>query len=60
MLPPTASAPANLEPKVTERGTIGWRLVVAGIEPDKVIGASSIQPLVKLGLLEPDPADPHR
>ena len=40
----------HLEPEVTERGTIGWRLV----------GASSIQPLVKLGLLEADPADPHR
>lgn len=50
----------HLEPEVTERGTIGWRLVVAGIEPDKVIGASSIQPLVKLGLLEADPAEPHR
>jgi hypothetical protein len=50
----------HLEPEVTERGTIGWRLVVAGIEPDKVIGANSIQPLVKLGLLEADPAVPHR
>lgn len=49
-----------LESEITERGTIGWRLVVAGIEPDKVIGASSIQPLVKLGLLEADPAEPHR
>ncbi len=49
-----------LEPDITERGTIGWRLVVAGIEPDKAIGASSIQPLVRLGLLEGDPAEPHR
>jgi hypothetical protein len=49
-----------LEPDITERGTIGWRLVVAGIAPDKAIGASSIQPLVRLGLLEGDPAEPHR
>jgi hypothetical protein len=27
-----------LESDITERGTIGWRLVVAGIEPDKAIG----------------------
>jgi hypothetical protein len=25
----------HLEPDITERGTIGWRLVVAGIAPDK-------------------------
>ena len=49
-----------LEPDITERGTIGWRLVVAGIAPDKAIGAGSIQPLVRLGLLEGDPAEPHR
>ena len=49
-----------LEPDITERGTNCWRLVVAGIAPDKAIGASSIQPLVRLGLLEGDPAEPHR
>ena len=41
-------------------GPFGWRLVVAGIAADKAIGASSIQPLVRLGLLEGDPAEPHR
>lgn len=50
----------HLEPDITERGTIGWRLVVAGFAPDKVIGASSIKPLIRLGLLEADAAEPHR
>ena len=49
-----------LERDITERGTIGWRLVVTGIAPDKAIGASSIQPLVRLGLLDGDPAEPNR
>jgi hypothetical protein len=50
----------HLEPDITERGTVGWRLVVAGFAPDKVIGASSIKPLIRLGLLEADTAQPHR
>ena len=50
--------PGHLEPAVTERGTQGWRLVVNGFEPDGVIGTSSIGPLVRPGLLEPDPAAP--
>jgi hypothetical protein len=49
-----------LESEITERETIGRRLVVAGIAPDKTIGASSIQPLITLGLLAADPAEPHR
>ncbi len=48
--------PGHLEPALTERGTQGWRLVVDGFERDKAIGAKSIAPLVRLGLLEPDPA----
>jgi hypothetical protein len=50
----------HLERDITERGTIGWRLVVAGFAPDKAMGASSIQPLIRLGLLDADPADPNR
>jgi len=52
------SRPGHLEPAVTERGTQGWRLVVDGFERDRVIGAGSIGPLVRLGLLKPDPAGP--
>jgi hypothetical protein len=48
------------EPDITERGTIGWRLFVEGFKPDKVIGASSIEPLIRLGLLEANPAFPQR
>jgi hypothetical protein len=50
----------HLERDITERGAIGWRLVVAGFAPDKAVGASSIQPLIRLGLLDADPADPNR
>lgn len=50
--------PGHLEPAVSERGTQGWRLVVDGFERDKAIGAKSIAPLVRLGLLEPDPTAP--
>jgi hypothetical protein len=46
----------HLEPALTERGTQGWRPVVDGFERDKVIGANSIAPLVRLGLLKPDSA----
>ena len=45
----------HLEPAVTERGTRGWRLVLDDLDLKKVIGAKSIVPLVRLGLLEPDP-----
>ncbi|SKA39267.1 hypothetical protein [Consotaella salsifontis] len=31
-----------LEPAPIERGTIGWRRVIDGFDPDKVIGNSSI------------------
>ena len=41
-----------LEPAPTERGTMGWRLVIEGFDPDKVIGNSSIRPLVDLNLVE--------
>ena len=52
----------HLEPALTERGTQGWRLVVEGYEPElkDVISASSIRPLVKLGLLESAPSSPER
>ena len=50
----------HLERDITERGTIGWRLVVAGFAPDKAMGASSIQPLIRLGSLDADPTDPNR
>lgn len=48
-----------LEREITERGTAGWRLAVAGFGRDKVMGAKTIQPLIKLGLLETDPAAPQ-
>lgn len=49
--------PGHLEPALTDRGTKGWRLVVAGDERGRqdAFGASSIQPLIKLDLLENDP-----
>ena len=49
-----------LEPYVTERGTPGWRLVVVGFEPEKAMGANSIRPLVRLGLLDADGDASHR
>ena len=49
----------HLEPAVTERGTRGWRLVLDNLDLRQVIGAKSIAPLVRLGLLEPDPAAPE-
>ena len=45
----------HLEPDMTERGTMGWRLVVEGLPPEKVIGQNSIRPLVQLGLIDRDP-----
>lgn len=44
--------PGYLEPGVTERGTMGWRLVVEGFKPEKVIGNNSIGPLLDLDLVE--------
>lgn len=54
--------PGHLEPTLTERGTQGWRLVVEGYERElkDVIGASSIRPLKRLGLLESDPCSSER
>ncbi len=48
----------HLEPAATERGTRGWRLVLDDLDLKKVIGAKSITPLVRLGLLEPDSVSP--
>ncbi|MCB8835850.1 hypothetical protein [Aurantimonas sp. VKM B-3413] len=44
--------PGWLEPAPTSRGTMGWRLVVDGTNPEKVIGNNSIGPLVDLDLIE--------
>ena len=33
----------HLEHEITERGTVGWRLVTAGFDPDKLIGASCLR-----------------
>lgn len=54
------SRPGRLEPAETERGTVGWRLVVDGFNNLKVIGGKSIQPLVRLGLLRSDPLAAHQ
>lgn len=50
----------QLEPDITERGTAGWRLVVAGFKPEKSMGGNTIRPLIRLGLLVPAHAAPHR
>ena len=48
-----------LEPDITERGTMGWTLVVERLPPDKVIADSSIRPLIRLGLVERDAENPE-
>ena len=54
--------PGHLEAALTERGTQGWRLVVAGDEREfkDVTGARSIRPSMRLGLLESAPGSPDR
>ena len=52
--------PGHLEPALTERGTVGWRLVVEGFHPDKVIGNSSIRPLIDFDLVEHVPGTEDR
>ncbi|MBK3799694.1 hypothetical protein GAY33_10700 [Azospirillum brasilense] len=51
----TVPRKGHLVPDRTGRGTDGWRLVVPGYARDDVFGGKTIAPLVKLGLLEPDP-----
>jgi len=52
--------PGRLEPTETVRGTPGWRLVVDGVTDLRVIGAKTVQPLINLALLQPDPAASER
>lgn len=44
-----------LIPATTQKGTLGWQLVIPSRPSlrEKAIGAKSIRPLVRLGLLEP-------
>ena len=48
----------QLVPAVTERGTIGWNLIVQGQSFEKSFGDRTIAPLVRLGLLEAAPNNP--
>ncbi len=51
----------QLVPCVTERGTAGWKLIVHGQSYEKAMGDRTINPLIRLGLLEVAPDDPeHR
>lgn len=47
-----------LIPAVTERGSLGWMLVIPGRPHEKVLGDKTIAPLVRLGLLEADDGNP--
>lgn len=49
-----------LVPAVTERGTEGWMLVVPGLPHEKTFGDRTIQPLMRLGLLEMTVGHPDR
>ena len=55
--------PEHIEPALTKRGTVDWRLVVEAFHPEKVIGNSSIRPLIDLVERVPGnrgPPDPQR
>jgi hypothetical protein len=50
----------HLVPRLTERFTPGWQLVVSGGRFEKTLGEKTILPLVRLGLLELAPDPPER
>lgn len=54
------SRDGHLAPAIIERGTPGWAIVTEGRSPDKVIRDHSIQPLVRLNLLDHAPDRPER